>query len=296
MSKTHTLLGALLVLVVGFFLGSSVTTGKTTLPQVHISKLTKTSSHKFDSTDAEEEGYWYSRYNLGNLSMRSGMGETIKPEKEMIMKAIGAVDADFNPAKMKAGDTSYGDGDHVALPKNPAFISNVFKSGDPHYMTKFNPTDFGTQRWNKNTMDTSLTGLANGFTILKEVEWARQFHVDEHFGTPNANFGAYWRFVGMIMNMNAKRQTKSFLENMSQYDLSHGGKVVMLMALSDLSGLLSVDKLAHSDVPNRYRDPAMAKMVQKGTDKVFDMVFNDQPKTVKETSLAIQSMNWYAAK
>ena len=27
----------------------------------------------FTATDAEEEAYWYSRYNLGNLVMRSGM-------------------------------------------------------------------------------------------------------------------------------------------------------------------------------------------------------------------------------
>jgi len=37
----------------------------------------------FDSTAAEEEGYWYSRYNLGNLVMRSAMGETF-PKVEIM--------------------------------------------------------------------------------------------------------------------------------------------------------------------------------------------------------------------
>jgi hypothetical protein len=30
-------------------------------------------SEQFTATSAEEESYWYSRYNLGNLVMRSGM-------------------------------------------------------------------------------------------------------------------------------------------------------------------------------------------------------------------------------
>ncbi|GAH74013.1 unnamed protein product, partial [marine sediment metagenome] len=41
----------------------------------------------FDSTAAEEEGYWYSRYNLGNLVMRSAMGETFMPDMQMMMMA-----------------------------------------------------------------------------------------------------------------------------------------------------------------------------------------------------------------
>ena len=250
----------------------------------------------FDSTDAEEEGYWYSRYNLGNLVMRSGMGNVVMPPKELVMKAIAMVDADFDKARMMAGDTSYGDGDHVTPPSNPAFLSAVYKSGDPHYIAKFNPTDFATQRWDPGKMDRSLTGLANGYTILKEVEWARQFHVDDHFGTPDSNFGAYWRFVGMVMNMSAKMQTKSLLENMANYDMSDGGDAVVLMALSDLADLLSTDKLAHSDVANRYQDKEVAAMFAKGADKVFAVVEASNPSTIRETSLALQAMVWYAAK
>ncbi|MFQ6044375.1 MAG: hypothetical protein ACE5PV_26280 [Candidatus Poribacteria bacterium] len=26
--------------------------------------------------------------------------------------------------------------------------------------------------------------------MIKEVEWAKQFHVDDHFGTPDDDFGA----------------------------------------------------------------------------------------------------------
>jgi len=250
----------------------------------------------FTSTDAEEEGYWYSRYNLGNLSMRSGMGNIVMPPKEVMMKAIAAVDADFDPAQMMAGNMSYGDGDHVTPPLHAAPMSTVYKSGDPHYITKFDGKDFGTQRWDPAKMDKTLTGLANGFAILKEAEWARQFHVDDHFGTPSSDFGAYWRFVGMMMNMNAKMQAGSFLKNMGAYDLSNGGDAVMLIALADVADLMAADKLAHSDVKNRYQDPKMAKMFATGTYKLFKMVAASKPADVRGQSLAIQSLVWYAAK
>lgn len=250
----------------------------------------------FTSTDAEEEGYWYSRYNLGNLTMRAGMGNVAMPPQDVMMMAIAAVDADFDPAQMKAGNMDYGDGDHVAPPINAAPLSTVFKSGDPHYITKFDGADFGTQRWDPAKMDTTLTGLANGFTILKEAEWARQFHVDDHFGTPASGFGAYWRFVGMMMNMNAKMQVGSFLKNMGAYDLSDGGDAVMLIALADVADMLAADHLAHSEVANRYQDPQMAQMVDTATFTLFKMVEAGHPADIRGQSLAIQSLVWYGAK
>lgn len=250
----------------------------------------------FTSTDAEEEGYWYSRYNLGNLTMRAGMGQVAMPPKDMMMMAIAAVDADFDQAQMMAGNMNYGDGDHVVPPLNAAPLATVYKSGDPHYITAFDGADFGTQRWDPAKMDTSLTGLANGFTILKEAEWARQFHVDDHFGTPSSDFGAYWRFVGMMMNMNAKMQAASFLKNMGDYDLSNGGDAVMLIAMSDLADMLAVDHLAHSEVQNRYQDAQAAKMFENATYKLFKMVEAGSQTSIREQSLAIQSLVWYSAK
>jgi len=250
----------------------------------------------FSPTDAEEEGYWYSRYNLGNLVMRSGMGEVAMPDKAIMMMAMRAVDADMDPAEFMAGNTGYGDGDHVTPPMNVAPLATVYKSGDPHYITQFNPPDFGTQRWDPAKMDTTLTGLANGFTILKETEWARQFHVDDHFGTPDSDFGAYWRFVGMMMNMNAKMQAGSFLRNMSAYDLSNGGDAAMLMGISDLANMLAVDEMAHSDVPNRYRDPETAALFAHGADILAKQVMESEPDSIRGASLAIQGLVWYAAK
>ena len=292
--------GALLILGLTFGYGVA-----RKMPESHIGEMQEHggdmvtsdgSTHTFDSTDAEEEGYWYSRYNLGNLSMRSGMGDIIKPDKAHVLKAMQAVDADFNMEQFKSGNKTYGDGDHVTPPQNVAPIKTVYKSGDPHFITKFNPADFGTQRWDRSKMDKTLTGLANGFTILKEVEWARQFHVDEHFGTPKSNFGAYWRFVGMMMTMNAKMQAKSFMENMAAYDMSNGGNATMLMAMSDLADFLSVEKLPHSDVPNRYKDTKMAPMMKQTTDMLFTKVVAENPTSIRELARNIQALVWYAAK
>lgn len=252
--------------------------------------------HVFNSTDAEEEGYWYSRYNLGNLSMRSGLGDVVAPDMALMMMAMAAVDADFDPAQFKAGNFDYGDGDHVKPPMNVAPIATVYKSGDPHYITKFNPADFGTQRWDPASMDKTLTGAANGYAILKEVEWARQFHVDDHFGLPDTEYGAYWRFVGMVMTMNAKMQAMSFLQNPDGYDLSGGGDAVMLMALADLQDLLTVGQLAHSDVANRYRDDAAAGAVAKAADALFERVNAGHPETIDAHARTIKGLVWYAAK
>lgn len=249
----------------------------------------------FTSTDAEEEGYWYSRYNLGNLVMRSGLGETAAVPREVLMKALAAVDADFDAAKFKAGDMAYGDGDHAKPRMNAAPLMAVYKSGDPHFITRFDPPDFATQRWDPAKMDKTLTGLASGYTILKEAEWARQFHVDDHFGTPASDFGADWRFVGMIMNMSAKMQTAAFFKNMQAYDLSDGGAAVMLMAVSDVANLLAVDQVAHSDVPNRYHDPETAAKFAAGADKLFAMVMADTPASIRTRAQSVQALVWYAA-
>ncbi|GAH29515.1 unnamed protein product, partial [marine sediment metagenome] len=137
----------------------------------------------FDSTAAEEEGYWYSRYNLGNLVMRSAMGETFMPDMPMMMMVMKMVDADFDP--MQKG--MYGDGNHPMPPLNASLLQSVYKLGSPYYVQKVDVNDFGTQKWDPASFDQTLTGLANGYTIIKEVEWAKQFHVDEHFGTPADN-------------------------------------------------------------------------------------------------------------
>ncbi len=245
----------------------------------------------FTKTDAEEEGYWYSRYNLGNLVMRSGLGVPFKPQKEQVKKMIQAVDANPN------------DGDTAAPAKNVTLLQAIYASGDPHYTTKLVVDDFATQRWDPATFDKNITSQAMGWTMIKETEWAKQFHVDDHFGTPADEFGAQWRFVGMIMNASSMMQAKYALEHMRNdqglFANSDGavdwyGQWVMLEALSDISGVLNAKTLPHS-ASNRYYNPQMGAMFLGAADALFDAVASRQPSDTRELSYATQALTWYAA-
>ncbi len=245
----------------------------------------------FDGTAAEEEGYWYSRYNLGNLVMRSGLGEPFMPEMDMMQAMVQMVDADPN------------DGDTVMLPVNPTLLQAVYASGDPHYTVQLDVNDFATQRWDPASFDTTITTRAMGWTIIKENEWAKQFHVDDHFGTVEDNFGATWRFVGMVMDASSKMQLQYAL-NMLMNDaglfansdgvIDYAGQWVMLEAFSDVGGTLNAEALPHS-TSNRYFDPAAAGMFINSADALFGALADRQPADLEETSLAIQSLTWYAA-
>jgi len=245
----------------------------------------------FDTVAAEEEGYWYSRYNLGNLVMRSGMGDTFMPNAETIKQMMQMVDADPT------------DGDTVTPPQNAALLKSVYASGKPYYTQQLNPPDFGTQRWDPATFDTTVTSKALGWTMIKESEWAKQFHVDNHFGTPTDNFGAQWRFVGLALNAEAKMQAQFALQQLknnqglianSDGTVDWGGQWVMLEAFSDLGSLAGASAVPHS-ATNRYTDPDAAAMFLGAADMLFGALASRQPADIAEYSLAIQGLTWYAA-
>lgn len=244
----------------------------------------------FTPTVAEEEGYWYSRYNLGNLVMRSGLGLPFAPPKAAVQKMIRAVDA--NPA----------DGDTVRIPPGITLLAAVYKGGDPHYVTKVVPKDFATQRWDPATFDKTVTARAMGWTMMKELEWAKQFHVDSHFGTPKDDFGAQWRFVGMVMAASAKRQGAYLAAHLNEAGLfpdSDGrldwtGQWVGLEALANLTGLLAAEKMPHS-AQNRYRDPAAAKKFQAATERLYKALTWRVPSGAVEEAQAVQALVWVAA-
>ncbi len=251
----------------------------------------------FTATSAEEEAYWYSRYNLGNLVMRSGMWERMKPDMDMVMMALEKVDADFDKMEFMKGNDDYGDGDHPRPPKNPFLIQSVYKSGDPHYVTKLNPDDFATQKWDESKMDKTLTLEAFAYTIQKEVEWAKDFHWEEHFGKTTDDWGAQWRFVGMALTMEAKMQAKYIMENKEQLQKNKSvyGHFALLGAISDLTGMMNDDSF-EANSTNRYQDKKAGKMFGNMADMMFEKWYEKWilPTTIKEYGTAIKSLVWYA--
>lgn len=245
----------------------------------------------FDKTAAEEEGYWYSRYNLGNLVMRSGLGEAFMPTPEMMQTMMQMVDA--NPD----------DGDTVVPPVNATLLQAVYASGDPHYTTMLDPADFATQQWDPASFDTTVTTRAMGWTIIKEIEWAKQFHVDYHFGTVEDDFGAQFRFVGMVMNASSKMQLQYALTKLkvdsglfanSDGAVDYVGNWVMLEALSDVGGTIGAATVPHS-TSNRYFNAEESDMFLGAADMLFGALADRQPASVEEFSLATQALTWYAA-
>ncbi|MGB9612518.1 MAG: LysM peptidoglycan-binding domain-containing protein [Bryobacteraceae bacterium] len=142
-----------------------------------------------------------------------------------------------------------------------------------------------------------------GWTIIKEIEWAKQFHVDSHFGKPTDNFGAQWRFVGLVVTAEAKMQAQHALQVLkndqglianSDGAVDWAGQWVMLEALSDLAGTLAAPTMPHS-ASNRYADPDAAAMFRGAADMLFGALASRQPADTEEFSLATQTLAWYAA-
>ena len=241
----------------------------------------------FDITAVEQEAYWYSRYNLGHLTMRSGMGETFMPAPTMVEAMIAMADADSM------------DGDEVTPPTNPALLRTVYAAGDPHWIQAADDADFATMRWDEASFDRRVTGAGLGWTIVKEIEWAKQFHIDSHFGRPEDGFGAQWRFTGLALVAMAKMQAMAWMdlhEAGEMVMLDDGDPFVMLMALSDLADLLGAETMPHS-ISNRYRDDETAGTLAEVAHQQFDRVIAmaTDRMSVKESATAIQGLVWYAA-
>ena len=246
----------------------------------------------FSPDVANEEGYWYSRYSMMTLTMQSGLGVAIPMDQQfmsMIPPMISAVGAAAS--------------DPVTPPMNPALLQEVYAGGDPHYVTAPNQMDFGTLRWVGGPA--KLTTLATAKTITKELEWAKMFHRDAHFGQPGVDsFGSNQRFAGMLFAAMVKAQLQSYLANPSSYAASNVGDYALLTAFSDGAGFYSDADEANNQGPNaapaaypaanRYVDPASAAEFASLAKAEFAKVRNSQPRAVRELSLAVQAVVWYA--
>jgi len=247
----------------------------------------------YSSAVANEEGYWYSRYSMMTLTMQSGLGVAI-PMDQQFMSMIPQMIAAVGPAPS----------DPVFPPMNPALLKVVYAGGDPHYVTAPNQMDFGTLRWVGGPA--KLTTLATGWTLTKELEWAKMFHRAEHFGEPGVDtFGSNQRFAGMLFATMVKAQLQSYLADRSSYANSATGNYALLTAFSDGAGFYSAPDLANNQGPNagpvaypaanRYADPTAAAEFASLAKSEFAKVLRSHPHSARELSLAIQSVVWYAS-
>ncbi len=159
-------------------------------------------------SDFNNDSYWYSRYNLGNLLFRSGMGihmvhnplfkkhavEDKKPDgtamfptpKDFMKFKIRQFCARTGvPCRFDAGNME----NPKAFPPKGAFpIFLEFASGSPRFTQPPVPGDFTTLRWDPASMDRTIMLGAVGQTLLKQVLWAEDFFAYHRKG-PN---GEQW--------------------------------------------------------------------------------------------------------
>lgn len=254
----------------------------------------------FDAAAVSWNSYWYSRYNLGNLVMMSGLGVPFMPDMKDVAAMVRMVDR--GPAS----------GEHVTLPKNPALLQAVFAGGDPTLANAFNgdPGDFANWRW-KGTTSPAITPSATAQTIIKEVEWAKAFNSGGWAGKVTDSFGAMDRFKGIVLFAEAKMQVAYALKNLRAPNglfvaaavpagngvritdpaTRIGDQLQMLQAIADVHQVLHNPERFNSV----YGDEAFHKVVAREADALVAAVASQAPESIRDLGLGTQAVTWYAA-
>jgi len=159
-------------------------------------------------SDFNTDSYWYSRYNLGNLLFRSGMGihlvhnplfkQHVANDRKPDGSKMWAMPPDFMHFKIRQFCARTGvpcrlDREHMndpkAFPPKGAFpIFLEFGSGVPRFTQPPVLNDFSTLRWDPATIDKTLYTAALGQTLVKQVLWCEDFFAYHRTG-PN---GEVW--------------------------------------------------------------------------------------------------------
>ena len=182
----------------------------------------------YDPSAAHNEGYWYSRYNLSHLVMMSGMGVQLMPPMEMMQQMMQMAGIPEGPA-------------------NPYLLQAVYRSGDTHLTIDFtgNDNDFANFRWDQTQMDKTVTTQAMGYTMIKEIIWAKSFASDVEGPNPMNHFRA------LFLRTEAAAQAQFMMTNLQSANglfvsswregvvfnsnLTAQDQLVMLWALSELA-------------------------------------------------------------
>lgn len=232
------------------------------------------------------QGYWLSRDHFGPLVMGSGMGIPFEPPMDMVQAAMQMVGS--NEPGMPF------------LPDNVFPLQAIFRSGDTALtkdMTQLPPTDFSAFRLDPSTFDKVVGVEGQAQLMLKESQWARNFHDESHFGTPESDFGAQQRFLGMMVSMLAQMQgqyamtqlldTNTGLYKDSDDTLDYRGNWTMLQALSDIAGLTGDESL-------RYHNPDSHVMFARAAAQLFSALADRTPRTADEFASAARALSYLA--
>jgi hypothetical protein len=148
------------------------------------------------------ENYEYSRYQLGTIISRSGMGLHMMWGPVISQMAMMENDPNFDgsytngPNGIKEDDElmknimHFSELSNHAPPGNPWPQFAEFESGDPHLpqpvdSANFEWADFSTLRWDRSKMNKVLNPAAMGQTLMKQYLWAQDMESAFHDSLDN---------------------------------------------------------------------------------------------------------------
>jgi len=135
------------------------------------------------------ENYEYSRYQLGTIISRSGMG--LHMMWAPVISEMAAMESEDFDGSMTGAPNGYKEDDmlmknimHFSMlsnqmpPGNPWPQFADFISGDPNLPQAIDPdkfawADFSTLRWDRSKMDKTLNPAAMGQSLMKQYLWAQ---------------------------------------------------------------------------------------------------------------------------
>ena len=147
------------------------------------------------------DNYEYSRYQLGTIISRSGMG--LHMMWAPIVRKMAAMEADDFDGKYTMAPNGFKEDDelmktimHFSMlsnhtpPGNPWPQFAEFVSGNPHLPQAVDPDhfaweDFSTLRWDRTKMDKTLNPAAMGQAMMKQYLWAQDMLSAFHDGDDN---------------------------------------------------------------------------------------------------------------
>ncbi len=209
------------------------------------------------------ENYEYSRYQLGTVISRSGIGLHMMWGPVILQKAAMEPDS-FDGMYTGGTPNGYKNDDelmknimHFAMisggmaPMNPWPQFAEFESGDPHLPQAVAPdfhTNFESLRWDRSLMDKTLNIGAMGQTLMKQYLWSQDMlgafhdsldngidpdgvHSPDSAGSPNfdPNNNIYYGgdktdgFIGQVLTAEAINKTKFLLSTLAFNGDSLGG-------------------------------------------------------------------------